>query len=55
MKITGFWRTCSTRGPRPPQFKFKNLFNKHFVQLIFFFFFFLVKSISSDKNWRDEL
>ena len=34
------------QGARTPQFKFNNLFNEHFPQLIFF------KSISSRKNWR---
>ena len=33
-------------GIRPSQFKFNNLINEHFHQLIFF------KSIFSRKNWR---
>ena len=27
---------CTTRGPRPAQFKFNNLFNEHFSGLIYF-------------------
>ena len=36
MKLTSIRSTCTTTGPRPPQFKFNNLFNKHFSEIIFF-------------------
>ena len=38
-----------TRGPRPTQLKFNNLFNEHFSQLFFF------KSFLSRKSWRQKL
>ena len=46
MKITSCIRTYTARGPRLLQFKFNNLFNEHFPQLIF------LKSILSRKNWQ---
>ena len=47
MKITSCIITYTARGPRLPQFKFNDLFNEHFLQLIFF-----LKSILSRKNWQ---
>ena len=45
MTLIGYRSTCTTRGPRPPQLKFNNLFNKHFPIAIMF-------GILCVKNWR---
>ena len=45
MKITSYSSAYTARRPRPPQFKFNNLFNEHFPWLNFL-------SILSRKNWR---
>ena len=37
------------RGPRPLQFKFNNLFNKHFSYLVFFQKYFFAKKLA---KWR---
>ena len=36
IKITAFRSDVRLGGPRLPQFKFNNLFNKHFALLIYF-------------------
>ena len=40
-KISSFRTACMTRGVGDPQFKFSNLFNKHFSQLFYKNFFFV--------------
>ena len=47
MEITSGRAHIEPGGSGPPQLKFNNLFNDHFLKLIFFF-----KSIMSRKNWQ---
>ena len=49
---TQFRSTSTTRGPRPPQFKFNNLINEHFPLPNFFSkVFFRVKTGEEDVNF----
>ena len=41
MELTSYRSTCTARGPWPPQLKFNNLFNDHFLKK------YLVR-----KNWQ---